>query len=346
MSEIKFEKKTVIAEIRNPLKGFEITTEEIEIRTDPLLNYHVRISKPKGLDKIPEENPLSDFVKNSKPCFFCEGRVEKQTPMMPEHIYAPGRIQVGDALLFPNLSGFGKFSGVCIFSKEHYTPLDKFTKSQIFNVLKACQIYFQSCAASGNDKLYPSVNFNYLLPAGSSILHPHIQPFLDPVPTNFHQDLITASENYMLGKDSSYWDQLKILERKSARFLFEGESSFWFTPFAPTGFNEINGIIGSGQSFSDLSDDVLEELSDGIIKIFLFYHTINHNSLNMTIFSPPMNSQQNSSFSCLLKIASRPVFMQHYRNDVTFFEKFHNETIIDKYPEQVALEFSNFLSNY
>ena len=72
MSRIRFEKRLVVAKIRNPLNDFQITSEEIEVRTDSLLGYTTRIVSPKGLDIVPEDDPLPDFVKRSQSCFFCE----------------------------------------------------------------------------------------------------------------------------------------------------------------------------------------------------------------------------------------------------------------------------------
>ena len=94
------------------------------------MNYTCRIAKEKGLDKTPDEQPLNEYIRNAESCFFCEGRVENQTPMMPEEIDSAGRIVVGEALLFPNLSGFGRYSGVCIFSKEHFISSYRSDNSQ------------------------------------------------------------------------------------------------------------------------------------------------------------------------------------------------------------------------
>ena len=330
-------KETVTAKIRNPLKNFELSEEEIEIRWDPLLNYTSRISKAKGLNLLPDNKPLSEFVKNAQSCFFCEGRVENQTPMMPEEVDPNGRISVGEALLFPNLSGFGRYSGVCIFSKEHFIPIDRFTQTHIRDALKACQLYFQKNVTHDKQRLFPSINGNYLLPAGSSILHPHIQPFLDPFPTNFHRQLMEKSDQFCKEKETDYWNFLKDAERNGQRFLFESDFSFVFTPFAPLGFNEINAIIGSEQSFIGLGEKVLEDIARVIKRILEFYNRIQHNSFNLVIYSAPTSSIH--KMPCLLKMCTRPVFQDFYRNDVTFFEKFHLETMIDKSPEDVAAEF-------
>ena len=339
MNSIRFRKKIITARIRNPLQNFKETREQIEIRIDPLLGYSTRIGKSKGLDKIPDGEPLHDFASQSKSCFFCKGRVEEQTPQLPEDIYPEGRIAVGEAFLFPNLSGFATFSSVCIFSKDHFIAINHFTPVQIFNALKACQIYFQKCAASHGSKLFPSINGNYLLPAGSSILHPHLQPFLDQYPTNMHRQLWKASKKYFQKKHVSFWVDLKKVERSSDRFLFEEGSGYAFTPFAPMGFYEINAIIGNGENFLKFTDEKMKDLTGIIYKIFQFYHRVRHNSFNLVLFSPPILNGSTSEMPCLLKVCARPVFTPFYRNDVTFFEKFHQENMIDKTPEEVAAEF-------
>lgn len=344
MPAIRYEKRTVTAKIRNPLKHFRVTEDEIEVRSDPLLGYTTRILYPKGLDVVPEGDPLLEFVRQSKPCFFCEGRVETQTPMLPGNIHEPGRIQVGEALLFPNLSGYGKYSGVCILSKEHFTPLESFREEQVFDALRACQEYFQICRKSDDEILYPSVNWNYLLPAGSSLLHPHLQPILDPVPTGFHCRLLKESKTYEEQNGSRFWEDLVDAEKDGPRFLYETGCAFWFTPFAPLGFNEINGIIGNGESFESLEKEGVAALASGIVGILRFYHHIKHNSFNLTIFSPPQSGDESeAAMPCLIKIATRSVFSPCYRNDVTFFERFHQESVIDQSPEDVAAAFREFV---
>ncbi|MEJ2636671.1 MAG: hypothetical protein P8184_15430 [Calditrichia bacterium] len=344
MSAIQFHRELVQSRIRNPLKDFGVSEETIEIRTDPLLGHHCRIGKPKGLDKVPADDPLEPYVRNSKPCFFCAGKVENQTPMLPADVYEPGRIQAGEALLFPNLSGFGKYSAVCIFSKEHYIAIDAFTEQLIFNALKACRQYFRLCAGSREETVYPTVNWNYLLPAGSSILHPHLQPFMDTVPTNLHRDLLNKTRKFKMEKGTDFWKELREAEREGPRFLFENENTFWFTPFAPTGFNEVNAIVGEGQSYPELDEKVLQDTAKGIRTVLQYYASIRHNSFNMTLFSAPVGGpKQGRIMPGFLKIATRPVFADDYRNDVAFFEKFHLESMIDKAPESVAEEFRLFL---
>jgi UDPglucose--hexose-1-phosphate uridylyltransferase len=339
MKPIEFKKEFITARIRNPLKNFELTEERIEVRWDPLTGRTMRISKPKGLDKIPDNDPLNQFVSEAKPCFFCAGKVETTTPMIPRKIHDAGRIQVGEAFLFPNLSGFGKYSAVCIFSKKHFITINEFTVLQILDALKACQRYLLIIGESDPQKLYPSLNGNYLLPAGSSILHPHLQPFLDPIPTNYHRDLLVGTENFQHEYQANFWEKLRGMEKDSERFLFESNDCFFFTPFAPMGFNEICTIIGNGEGFPDLPELTLKNLAQRIRDIFRFYHKIRHDSFNIALFSPPINVPNNMGFYCFMRICTRPAFNSFYRNDVTFFEKYHLETMIDKSPEEVAFEY-------
>ncbi len=346
MSTLEFRRQKVVARIRNPLENFQLTEDTIEIRYDPLLGHSMRITKPKGLDKTPVGNPLKEFVEAANACFFCEGKVETSTPMLPPEILPEGRISVGSALLFPNLAGFARYSGVSIFSKDLFIYPSEFTVEHVLNALKAIQIYFQKCAATDPDPLYPSVNANYLLPSGSSILHPHLQPILDPFPTNFHRRLLDASAQYYQTRGRDFWTDLKEAERTGPRFVAETAHTFWYTPFAPTGFNEINGIIGGGESYLDLSEETLRELAEIVVKILRFYDYLQHNSFNFSLFSPPVNpTVAYRHFPCHFKMVTRPVFRAHYRNDITFFERLHQESMLDQFPEDVAAKFREFLND-
>lgn len=340
MAQIFYEKKSVISRIRNPLKNFEETEDVIEIRTDPLLGLTTRVLTPKNLDPTQENEQLQAFVEQPATCFFCEGRLDRQTPMFPENVYEAGRIRVGEAVLFPNLSGYGHFSGVCILSKKHFTGLESMNSAMLYNALKACQIFFRTCGQHVDAPPFPSLNWNYLLPAGSSLLHPHMQPILDPVPTNLHRLLLEKSRAYKKEKGSSFWTDLKDTERAGPRVLFETSDVFWFAPFAPLGFNECDAIIGNGESIDNLSPACLHSLADGIITVLHFFHSEKRNSFNLTLFSPPMKEPSpEPCMPCLLKIVSRPVFSPYYRNDATFFERLHLESVIDRSPEDVAATF-------
>ena len=347
MPAIALERKHVAARIRNPLKNFQITEETIEIRTDPLLGTTSRIVSPKGLDAAPGDNPLQVYVRQSESCFFCKGRVENQTPMLPQEVYEPGRIQMGDAMLFPNLSGYGKYSGVCIFSKDHFIHLNAFGKTLVLNALKACQTYLRICAEFDEDMLYPTLNWNYLLPAGSSLLHPHLQPILDPVPTNVHRWIMESGHGYWLKNGTVFWEDLKRAERGGPRFLWETDHAFWLTPFAPTAINEINAVVGKGESFLDLNENALAELAIGIVDILRFFHHLKRNSFNMALFSAPVNEKKkgDAPLPCLLKIGTRSAFSPLYRSDTTFFERFHQESILEQTPEQVADTYKAFSCN-
>lgn len=338
MSGIKFEKTEVVARIRNPLHNFKLTEEVIEIRRDPLLGYTTRITPPKGLEVIPENDELPDFVAKSMDCFFCEGRVTKQTPMLPVDIYPDGRIKRGEALLFPNLSGYGEYSGVCIFSQDHFIPIKKFTVQLIKDALLACQAFFRVCGKGHDRILYPTIGWNYLLPAGSSLLHPHIQPVLDSVPTHYHEQVIQKCHNYRKSQGTGYWSDLIESERSGPRFLYETNHGTWLTPFAPTGFNEINGIFKTKFPFSEWEASVVHDLAQGIFTALQFYATTKRNSLNMALFSPP-SGKEDAMMPTIVKIVTRPVFSSLYRNDITFFERLHRETVLDQRPEDVAKTF-------
>ncbi len=346
MASISFLSDRVVARIRNPLKNFELTEDSVEIRRDPLLGDSMRISSAKGLDKLPGEDFLTAFAQNSNPCFFCEGRVENATPKMPAHMDKEGRLSKGKALLFPNLSGFARYSGVCIFSKQHFIHPQEFTAGLIFDALRVCQDYFKKCAAHDDDILYPTVNSNYLLPAGSSLLHPHLQPVLDPFPTNMHRRLLEESSRYYRQNQSDFWDDLKEAERNGPRFVHESSHSYWQTPFAPSGFVEFTGIMKAAGSYVDLDQEEIADLAGMLKNIIRFYHSCDHNSFNFTIFSPPVNArEEDARIPVIVKIVSRPVFAPYYRSDVTFFEKLHGETMIDKLPEETAREFRQFLQS-
>ncbi len=133
-----------------------------------------------------------------------------------------------------------------------------------------------------------------------------------------------------------------IAERGGQRFIYEDDYSFWYTPFCPTGFNEINALIGRGEAFHDLEDEQLLACAEGLKRVLDFYASEGRNSLNMVIFSPPVPTRTFEA-PCLLKMVTRPAFEPMYRNDITFLERLHNETVVDRAPEDVAEAMRKFI---
>lgn len=113
---IRFKKLEENAVLCNPLKNFEIDSQPIEYREDPLsgLTCFVRTGRAfwAGIYKT-DEAVLNKLVEETRGrCFFCPEKVETSTPKFTTDFISKGRLSRGEATLFPNLFAHKQFSGV------------------------------------------------------------------------------------------------------------------------------------------------------------------------------------------------------------------------------------------
>ncbi len=176
--KIDFEKHVAQAILHSPLKNFELDSQTIETRIDPLTGFTTKVrTGRKAWQRIytTDEKMLAEIAEQTREgCFFCPEKVDKVTPRYPEELIPKGRITVGEACLFPNLFAQKEYSAITVISHQHFVRLDQFTTELLANAFKACSIYFNRLNQSKPNK-YAEIGFNYLFPAGSSIPHPHLQ---------------------------------------------------------------------------------------------------------------------------------------------------------------------------
>ena len=107
--KILFEKHVQKSTFNNPMIGNKSDTQVLEIRKDPLTGNQ-SVFNPVLEDKVaaffaPSDQALIEkMAGESEPiCFLCEDRWKQITPTYPKELIKKGRIQIGQAVLFPNL---------------------------------------------------------------------------------------------------------------------------------------------------------------------------------------------------------------------------------------------------
>ncbi len=285
----------------------------IEVRKDNFWGRRVRIMERVGLELVSIEN-FDEVIK--KECIFCTPEKlakfdEKFGKEMLENEYA---------FLFPNINPYATHSAVCAF-KKHYIKPDEFDAEMIEKNLALCMEYLEKVRGMDEKAKYFSINWNYMMPAGASILHPHTQVVASEHPTTYMEKIIGRS-----------FEEYVKEEMKSERFVGTIGDIKIFTPFAPFGFNEIVAVVDAPL------EDKLKNIAAVLEKIISFYASIGRNSFNVAIYSS-FDSSIPPHFRCI----TRQNMVKYYRNDCMFFERLHEEVILEKKPEEVAMEFKKFL---
>ena len=109
----------------------------------------------------------------------------------------------------------------------------------------------------------------------------------------------------------------------------------WLTPFAPTGFHEVWAVVDQAHDLTDLDEDDAGALGEGLSRVFGAYRQWNLTSFNFALLGGgPL--PDSGRYDVVLKVVTRSNAEPMYRSDATFFERLHDEAMIDLSPEEVA----------
>ncbi|HKZ45321.1 MAG TPA: hypothetical protein VJ343_01305 [archaeon] len=336
---IKFEKRSLKTEIRNPLLNFAIDKQEIELRKDPLTGMFCRININRSKRVHPglaEPDSVKQVIEKSKPkCPFCSVNIFKVTP---KFVGMKERFILGNSVIVPNLYPFGTFHGVAVLSpKHHYLKLDEISPKLLYESLENIIDFFKVANKKKPRFKYHSINFNYMPPAAASIIHPHFQIILDDKPTRMTDLLIKKSSEYFKRAKSNFWsDLVKTEKKKKERFIGETGNFSWLADFAPIRNNQVSGVCKGISNFSQMKTSQIRDLANGLSKIFKRLWDNKVRTLNLTIYSGPADKDISDYFLLNLKLISRPVLAQYYVSDIGFMEYMHQEPVVETLPENVA----------
>jgi galactose-1-phosphate uridylyltransferase len=324
---VSLRRERVTAELLDPRRGFERVRLPLEIRRDPLTGQSCRLL-PEGSLPPPEPQDLEALAEQTRPaCPFCTERIETQTPRFPPEVWPEGRIRSGEALLFPNLVPYAKWSSVSVYSPErHLLRLDELTPSLITGNLVAQATFAQAVLRHDPSSSWVSVNANQLPPSGSSIFHPHLQGSAGPQPTTV-QRLLSQ-----LGPAALH-EYLELEQRDGERLIASTGRVEWLAAFAPVGPAELRAFVSDAASPEQLEPPLVAELAGGVARALRLYASLGFESFNLALSGMPADA---SGSLLLLRLVGRAYFGPLQRSDAMWSERLHWEAATDLVPEQVA----------
>ena len=349
--EIKFKKKNVIARFRNPNTNFEVNEQIIEQRFDPLLGRlslipHELKKKASFYYGFPDKKALKETVERSRAnCFFCPEKVEQVTPKFIEEINSAGRIKVGKATCFPNIFPYYEYCAVVTVSDEHYIPLKEMTPEIYGNAIQAGINYIKSVNKQDSNVLFPAIGANFLTPAGSTIVHPHIHIIIGQQELYKVKLLEEAALKFKEATGKSYWEELiKKEQGLGERYISQTGKVHWYTPFAPLGNNEVRAVISGCSNLLELTEDDIKNLGTGISNILHYYQSKKISSFNFLLYSASLGKSPHSeSMSVGFQIVSRPPFRAFYANlDAWFIQQLAYGSLIIEFPEIIAQDLKKY----
>jgi len=340
--EIRFERHVQRSTFHNPMKGNALDTQEMEIRRDPLTRYQ-SVFNPGLEDKAavffgPTDKELIDkLARESQPlCFLCEDRWKLATPTYPAELLPSGRLEQGEAVLFPNLFPVAQVHAVIKVGNKHSIPLRAFEPVRIQEAFQVSMELIRACSRAGIGAEYFTINGNYLGPAGASIPHPHFQVVGGDLPCTWMEFLLERSRNYYEEQGSCYWLDLLGTERKLGdRYVGEAGPATLITSFSPHGTNEVLGILPERRDFLEMDEEDQKGLADGLSRILRGYDSMGISTFNFSIYSGPLGKKE-ESFRCLMRVVSRQNVYTNYRTDDYFLQKMLRNELILIPPEVLA----------
>ena len=324
MSRIRLERETFEAELLDPRCGFEPTRTTIEVRRDPLTGHSARIL-PAGSFPPPARHDLERLAAETREaCPFCAKRIEEQTPRLPPEIWPEGRIRVGEAVLFPNLVPYAKWSSVSVYSAgRHLLSLPELTPELVADNLRAQREFGRAVAARDPGAPWISVNANHLAPSGSSIFHPHLQGSAHPLPTTMQRLL----RGVFPGDVPAY---VQAEREEGSRLVASSQGIDWIASFAPLGPAEICAFVSEVGSPHELKDEQIDQLARGISAVLRVYDELGFQSFNLALYGVPRAEV------LLLRLVARAYFGAAERSDAMWSERLQWEAATDLAPEHVA----------
>ncbi|TAK35760.1 MAG: hypothetical protein EPO21_05090 [Chloroflexota bacterium] len=332
--KICFETVTRQAKFLDPTRGFEPRTVSTEIRRDPLTGEGGRIL---AFPSRPTPRPdLDALVKLSREigCPFCPDVIDKVTPIFDPDLIPEGRLHVGEATVLPNLGPYDTYSGLTIITREHFVPMSGFSQAQLVDAFVAGQTYLQRVREKDPTAAYCSINWNYMPPAGSTMVHPHMQPFAGSGQSNRERLLLDSSARYLVENKSVFWlDLVEEEQRQGARFIAQEGSIAWLASFAPRSPKDVMAVFLDRSNLLDITGGEFQTFVDGLRRTMRYFDKLNLYSMNLTLFSAPADAE---GFRVHARIVSRAPISPVMTSDRNYFPVLHGESLSTGRPEETA----------
>lgn len=341
MGTITFERTASTVRIHNPLNGFALEEHRVEVRRDPLtgdtsvLNPYL-VAKAGFFGETDSALVARLAEETARNCIFCGESLRTRTARYPDALVPGGRIEIGEATLLPNLFALGAHHPLIVLSRTHFLRPGGFATELLADGLRAAQRFLRLARDRDREAQVAAVAANYLFPAGASLMHPHIQMLVTPLPYSYHARLLAGARRHAARHGSCFFADLVEAERcDGSRFAGRQGAWHWLAAFAPIGANEVNAVHEREWDFAALPDADLEELARGISRVLAFYESLGHLSFNWTLYAAP-HGTAGEGFRCLLKIINRQNPAAAYRNDDYFLQKLLQTELIVRPPEELA----------
>ncbi|HAR97156.1 MAG TPA: hypothetical protein DCR97_14525 [Deltaproteobacteria bacterium] len=344
MGPIRFRITEFSSTFLHPRKNFRPVTTKVQVRFDPLTGRtghfsHVGAIKAQELD-------LQQYLKPETKgfCPFCLDQREAYTPKFADDLIPEGRLSRGEALLIPNLFPYDVYSSIVVMTDEHLIPLEELTERRLVDALTLGTDFLKKVARRDGSLNYHAGTWNYMPPSGGGLVHPHQQYFATNSPGNLFRDELTASAAFQENCRTNYWMEL-IQEEKDRRERYIGSTGRveWLSSFVSMGvLGDILAIIPDCFSITDLTNEVVSDLTHGLTRVFGYFKDAGISSFNATwLFGPSGQTHFSSHFRIIPRTFLNT---RDFAPDLNFFQALLAEPVSVILPEQLCADVMPYFS--
>lgn len=336
---IPFDRTSCWGVLVNPRKAPGREELPFEVRRDPLTGETGRVFDIPFQAEMPD---IEATVRKSMEIFcpFCPENLEKSTSLFPEELVPEGRIEVGEATLIPNMIPFDQYAGVSILSRSHYVAMEALTPGTMKDGFLAALRYVRAVYEHDPGVRSFSINWNYFPPAGSSLVHPHLQPNCGPIPPNQLRLQLEGCSRYARETGRAFWeDYLEAETRMGERFLAESGPVTWVMSFVPWAFlPDICCVFRRGLTLMNMEEVELEFFLGGLSRVLAYFRQQNLFSFNLSLFSARDEPGFRTNGRVCPRLHPRPIG----NSDMSYLQTLHREPYALRRPETVCKELQAF----
>ncbi len=338
---IEFRRERLQARFLDPRADFSEKVHSFEVRADPLTQAPSYIYEVRRVS--PQKKDLSPVIQKSLngECPFCPQAVDKLTPKFVAELLPQGRIQVGEARLFPNAMPYAPYSAILVLSRQHFVALPDFTREMLTDGLVASRAYLQRVLEYDSRAKYIYIGWNYMPPSGGSQLHPHLQVEAAYFPAPYQKELLEASRQYRIANGTNFWSDLVIKERElGERFIGNTGSICWMTSFVPRArLLDIQAVFEHRETFLDIPDEEFGYFASGLEKVFRYMNDQDFYSFNLSINS---GIAGDGYFWTQARIIPRMTFSRLEISDCSYYDVLQDLHFGNRSPEDTCRELKRY----
>jgi galactose-1-phosphate uridylyltransferase len=329
---LKFEIARAQTRFLDPFRKFETTSLFIETRKDPLSGDQARVLSFRARPLAPIDHQVYIERSQARPCPFCPQNIERMTTRYVPQDLPEGRLSQGGATLFPNAFPYEAMNAVLVLCEEHYLRPSQFTPEIFANALSLAALAFKRLAKG---QTYASLNWNYMMPAGAGLVHPHFQLAAGKSPTRFQAALRSHARAYARAKENGdiAADYIQAERQAGARWLGRLGPAAWLTPFAPRAIYDVMALVPGDKGLLDLKPAQLQKLAEGMSRVLGFFEAENVGAFNMALHT---QLKPGAGLPLMLRLVSRVDMPPMGVDEINYFEKLHDEMITFLPPEELA----------